>query len=513
MTEKELTFEKAIFIHISAFCSYFSHKQNQFWAFVLVGMDGAVWESKEDVLFTILSRGQFGNSWKPWKGRGLRFQSDGTLIVSKGQTVKLRIDLSRVCITRMGLAGETAINSVVLCEREVGLHVVCHVGESEVIWRCSLPESLEKSFLAAVKSTAVVHNVDQIEHESFRAISSELTLSLVEAGGSSVMRRAVARAMDKYDARSRNQQIVARRGALKFLPVFFANDLVHGSWWFVAGSIYVVISSSVVLANGFDMAHFLGDDSTGLSEFHYRATWFLILLSGVMFTLGSLAFVRAMHDPPIAPWLPKWHHFQNDELIGSWLFFLGVMPLPFYCFIFLVEAGSNSLRLLYLIGIFFSALLLVGAFLFVRACYPTIEGQTKRCSLPPGLWVTTARWCVAPCLCIREKHVGFHLANDWLAGCWLLLWITLVLTLGCFVLMVDAINQRNALLTFIYATSWTENIMFTLGCAYFVSGSYPAGGPPDEIDDGADTSYLPLHTQHGHATLSSSSVPGALPPS
>jgi hypothetical protein len=122
-------------------------------------------------------------------------------------------------------------------------------------------------------------------------------------------------------------------------------------------------------------------------------------------------------------------------------------------------------------------------------------------------------------LCISEKHIGFHLANDWLAGCWLLLWITMVLTLGCFVLMVDAINQRDALLTFIYATSWTENIMFTLGCAYFVSGSYPAGGPPDEVDDGADTAYLPLHTQHGHAqhgnaaAASTPSVTGVLPPS
>ena len=452
-----------------------------------------VWETREEVLFTILKTKQFGKGWSAWAPYSLKLWDDSMMVFSKGTDVKGRINLSKAIITQMGLAGKDLARVPV--EREVGLHVLA---ADDVTWRCILPESQLETFLTAVKSLASVHNIDNLQQDSFRMVSSELTMSHVEVGGSSVMRRAVAKAMDKYDTRSRNQQIVARRGAFKFLPVYFANDLVHGSWWFVIGSIFVVISSSIVLANGFDSGGFLGDDSTGLSDFHYRATWFLILVSGVMFTLGSLAFVRAMYDPPIPPWFPEWYHLQNDELVASWLFLLGVVPLLPYCFIFLVEANTNATRLLYLVGVFFSALLLIGAYLFVRSCYPTLPGQRPRCSLPAGLWVTTAKCCLAPCLCIREKNAEFHLANDWLAGCWLLLWITVALTMACGGLTIDAASRHDSLLLFIYITSFFENIMFVLGCAYFVSGSYPSGGPPeDETED-----YVPLSTQHGNPARS-----------
>ena len=465
----------------------------------------AVWTGREPYLFTVKESSQFAVTWRAWRPRLLELR-DGMLVYRKGEVVKGSIDMrGKVTVTRMGISGPGVDLSKV--ENEVGLDVLANA----VAWRVIMPESATHSFYQAIKSLASEHNIDELQRDEYRrAISTELTMTHVEEGGaSSVMRRAVARAFRKYDTRSRKQQVVARRGALKWLPVLFSNDLVHGSWWFVAGSVYVVISSGIVLANGFD-ARLLGDDSSGLSDFHYRATWFLVLVSGLMFTLGSLAFVRAMHDPPIAPWLPGWHHLQNDELIGSWFFLLGVLPLPPYCLIFLVEAESRALRLLYLAGVFFSALVMVGAYLFVRSCYPSVPGQSKaKCKLPDGLWVTTARCCLAPCLCLRERNIEFHLANDWLAGCWLLLWITLVLTAGCLALLVQALGQHDALLIFIYATSFSENVFFSLGCAYFVAGSYPSGPPPDDDDEGegegggggvgtgSDATYLPLHTQHG----------------
>jgi hypothetical protein len=48
---------------------------------------------------------------------------------------------------------------------------------------------------------------------------------------SSVMRRTIAAAMDRFDVRSRHEQIVSKRGALRWLPTLFDNDLIHGSWY------------------------------------------------------------------------------------------------------------------------------------------------------------------------------------------------------------------------------------------------------------------------------------------
>ena len=46
----------------------------------------------------------------------------------------------------------------------------------------------------------------------------------------SIMRRSVAMEMDKFDKRSKIERIRGRRGSFKSLPVYFSNDLVHGSW-------------------------------------------------------------------------------------------------------------------------------------------------------------------------------------------------------------------------------------------------------------------------------------------
>ena len=40
------------------------------------------------------------------------------------------------------------------------------------------------------------------------------------------MRRAIRKALNKYDVRSANEQVISKRGALKTLPVMFGNDMV-----------------------------------------------------------------------------------------------------------------------------------------------------------------------------------------------------------------------------------------------------------------------------------------------
>jgi hypothetical protein len=56
----------------------------------------------------------------------------------------------------------------------------------------------------------------------------------------------------RYSIRERSRtKIKERRGAFKFLPVYFSNDLVHGSWWFVLGSVLGTIIPIIPLVDLF----------------------------------------------------------------------------------------------------------------------------------------------------------------------------------------------------------------------------------------------------------------------
>ena len=43
------------------------------------------------------------------------------------------------------------------------------------------------------------------------------------------------------------EYIILKRGTFKWMPVYFANDLVHGSWWYVWGSIFATVIPIVPL--------------------------------------------------------------------------------------------------------------------------------------------------------------------------------------------------------------------------------------------------------------------------
>jgi hypothetical protein len=55
------------------------------------------------------------------------------------------------------------------------------------------------------------------------------------------MRSSIARHMDVLDFKTRRERVVNKRVVFKWLPVLFANDLVHGSWWFAVGSVYITV--------------------------------------------------------------------------------------------------------------------------------------------------------------------------------------------------------------------------------------------------------------------------------
>mgnify|MGYP003387138788 FL=1 len=78
------------------------------------------------------------------------------------------------------------------------------------------------------------------------------------------------------------------------------------------------------------------------------------------------------------------------------------------------------------------------------------------------------------------------MANDWLAGTWVMYYGTLLGTVACLALftltLIDAITssrgsgdtlKNNNIALFIYGTSFLDYIGFLLGAVYFVAGSYP----------------------------------------
>ncbi len=91
--------------------------------------------------------------------------------------------------------------------------------------RFIMKDDVKEDFYQALRSTVVDHNLDNIRHTS---ITEHVVKSKHQA---SAMRSSFAHAMDSYDGVSRKKRIVDKRGAFKYLPVLFAGDLVHGSWY------------------------------------------------------------------------------------------------------------------------------------------------------------------------------------------------------------------------------------------------------------------------------------------
>jgi hypothetical protein len=195
---------------------------------------------------------------------------------------------------------------------------------------------------------------------------------------------------------SKKQHIINRRGAFKWLPGQFTSLLcphssAHSSlllngccpWilvrfmtfplphlisllrWFVWGSLVAMLMAVLPLIQ-VDVNIFQATDDT-LPVMDFYSTWALLIVSGFFFTVGSYAFVRAFEEPPKPP-LFTWKHFETDELLGAWLFFLGATPAVPYTAIYFILDPSE---LLYLGALAAAVVFVLASLLFVFACYPS----------------------------------------------------------------------------------------------------------------------------------------------
>lgn len=235
--------------------------------------------------------------------------------------------------------------------------------------------------------------------------------------------------------KSRRDRIISRRGAFHCLPVLFSNDLVHGSWWFVIGSVIATIIPLVPLVDLF--YPFWTKSTSSLPLLEDVETFGLLIISGFFFTLGSLAFVRATEEPPLKP-LFSCTHLQTDELLAAWLFLLATIPfVPFMA----VYVYYNSDMLVYWGCLVVSVIFVVATYFFVLSCYPTEEVREQ--IIPYFVKM----------LCGEKCWIHKHLCNDWLAAMWVFYYGTLVMCAGSVAMLAMTIPSNNHLEIFDWATS------------------------------------------------------------
>jgi hypothetical protein len=235
--------------------------------------------------------------------------------------------------------------------------------------------------------------------------------------------------------RSRRARIQATRGAFRWLPVACSNDLVHGSWWFVAGSMIATLIPIVPVAELF-YPFWPQKDST-LPILQDAATFGLLIFSGIFFTLGSLVFVRAFEEPPLKPLFSS-EHFATDELLAAWLFLVATIPfVPFMG----VYVYYNVHVMVYWGCLIASIVFVVATYFFVLSCYPMEDTREQTIPQISALLFGPKCWI--------QKHV----CNDWLASLWLFYYGTVILCVGSGAMLYFAITDGNQMEIFDWATS------------------------------------------------------------
>ena len=192
-------------------------------------MSTLLFATENSVLFSVLSteRLGLGLQWKPWKLKYIEVYDSGQLYFfkEKSSTKKSILNLKEVMVSYFVLdnVNETSFNPLI--KKEVGLHIKCKNSSNiETYFRCILNENEYEKFLV------ILHQISNSKIIPKTTINN-LNNSKISVSTQSVMRRAITHAMDTYIIQSQYDKILQRRGAMKYLPVYFSNDLIHGSWY------------------------------------------------------------------------------------------------------------------------------------------------------------------------------------------------------------------------------------------------------------------------------------------
>ena len=216
--------------------------------------DFVIFQTTSTILFSLLATENLGlglkwKSWKPRKlivtrnaeivctpvspfawGGGYSASTSGKDIVANANDKdNIVFDIRSIKISKISLESQESINKTNNVKREIGLHVKCkYANNNDTYFRCIITENEIGGFYDAIKKVSKVNNIDDIVdlHQNQEDGECILNALPILASTQSVMRRAIASAMDRFEERHRRARIVSRRGALNWLPVYFKNDLV-----------------------------------------------------------------------------------------------------------------------------------------------------------------------------------------------------------------------------------------------------------------------------------------------
>jgi hypothetical protein len=197
--------------------------------------ENIIFRTDPPILSSVLieKRLRFALKWKQWKPRMVTISDKGILEYVTDNNVGGKLDIK---FTSLSYLPEEILLATLHTEslnKFVGVTLKCKTADGyDTYFRCILDIDQFEAMKTAIRAVAREHNLDSMG--KIPMFSEEVVEQHAEsnkgAKSSSVMRRTIAQAMSSYDVRSRHDQIVARRGALRWLPTMFDNDLIHGSW-------------------------------------------------------------------------------------------------------------------------------------------------------------------------------------------------------------------------------------------------------------------------------------------
>ena len=258
----------------------------------------------------------------------------------------------------------------------------------------------------------------------------------------------------------RNIRIRNRRGCLRWLPVFFANDLLHGSYWFLWGSIFAMVIPIIPLVALYEE---LWENHEAFYPKKYTAVYTLLVVIGIFYTIGSYFFLRVFKEPAVPPLLPcSAMMFSTDEILGAWMFFIGTAPsIPIVSLYVYEEPHSSTFILALAISVF--ATFSMGLFVYLTI---PIAGHVHK--IAPTHKLDFIKVC-----CCNSDCFNKHLENDWLIAAWIFLFFSIFSVIISIGKLIDSVHKNEDRGVYDWSTGLVNCIMFTIGSAYFVAGSYP----------------------------------------
>jgi len=197
----------------------------------------------------------------------------------------------------------------------------------------------------------------------------------------------------------------------------------------------------------------------------YTTVYSLIVVIGIFYSIGSYFFLRVFMEPVVQPLInccPSLAMFSTDEMIGSWCFFLGTAPsIPVVAIYVYEEPHSYTFGVALAVACFATVSMAVFVYMVipkngeVHPVEPThLLDRFKNC------------WC-------NLQFLNRHLENDWLIAAWCFYVFSLFSVIISIGKLGDSILTHEERGIYDWSTGLVNCLMFTIGSAYFVAGSYP----------------------------------------